>query len=124
MVNKPKIQGTRFETYIVNKAKSLGMWSRRLAEGGSKDEGDLEIIPTNSPPFGKRFVVEAKHRQNLNIHQTMAKAIEKCPDKDTSIVAWKKTVRKNNNKKRSADGVTTVYCMDEETFFNLIGENE
>ena len=49
MVNKPKIQGTRFETYIVNKAKSLGMWSRRLAEGGSKDEGDLEIIPTNSP---------------------------------------------------------------------------
>ena len=42
MVNKPKIQGTAFETLTVNKLNEYGFKSKRLAEGGSKDKGDIE----------------------------------------------------------------------------------
>ena len=42
MVNKPKIQGTAFETLTVNKLNDYGFKAKRLAEGGSKDKGDIE----------------------------------------------------------------------------------
>ena len=124
MVNKPKIQGTAFETLVVNKLNNYGFKARRLAEGGSKDEGDIEC----EVPFAEilpypRVVLEAKHRANLNVHQTLAKAKEKAGDSDV-ILAWKKTKRKNNSKVRVADGERVVYIVDEDLMFRLLEKYE
>jgi Holliday junction resolvase len=119
MVNKPKIQGTAFETLTVNKLNEYGFIARRLAEGGSKDLGDIECINTfiNRLPYPK-IIFEAKHRANLNVHQTLAKAKEKAGG--DVILAWKKTKRKNNSKVRVADGERTVYIVDEDLMFRLL----
>ena len=119
MVNKPKIQGTAFETLTVNKLNEYGFIARRLAEGGSKDLGDIECMNTfiNMLPYPK-IIFEAKHRANLNVHQTLAKAKEKAGG--DVILAWKKTKRKNNSKVRVADGERTVYIVDEDLMFRLL----
>lgn len=119
MVNKPKIQGTKFETETVNKLNDYGFKSKRLAEAGINDEGDIECFNEFSSLVPKpRIVLEAKHRQALNVHQTMAKAKEKA--KGDVILAWKKTVKKNNSKVRVADGERIVYIIDEDLLFKLL----
>ena len=119
MVNKPKIQGTAFETLTVNKLNEYGFKAKRLAEGGSKDLGDIECENTfkNILPYPK-IIFEAKHRANLNVHQTLAKAKEKAGG--DVVLAWKKTVRKNNSKVRVADGERIVYIVDEDLLFRLL----
>ena len=123
MVNKPKIQGTRFETLIVNKLNDYGFKAKRLAEGGSQDEGDIECFNTFQSllPY-PRVVLEAKHRANLNVHQTLAKAKEKA--KGDVILAWKKTKRNSNSKVRVADGERVVYIVDEDLMFSLLKNYE
>ena len=124
MVNKPKIQGTAFETLTVNKLNDYGFKAKRLAEGGSKDEGDIECeVPFTSILPYPRVILEAKHRANLNVHQTLAKAKEKAGDLDV-ILAWKKTKRKNNSKVRVADGERVVYIVDEDLMFRLLENYE
>ena len=44
MANKPKNQGTAWETAIVKRAKALGMDANRLPLRGQRGEPDLEII--------------------------------------------------------------------------------
>jgi Holliday junction resolvase len=119
MVNKPKIQGTAFETLTVNKLNEYGFKAKRLAEGGSNDKGDIECENTFSDvlPYPK-IILEAKHRQNLNVHQTLAKAKEKAGG--DVILAWKKTIRKNDSKVRVADGERIVYIVDEDLLFKLL----
>lgn len=119
MVNKPKIQGTKFETETVNKLNSYGFKAKRLAEGGSNDKGDIECENTfvDLLPFPK-IILEAKHRQNLNVHQTLHKAKEKAGGH--AILVWKKTKKKNNSQIRVADGERTVYIIDEELMFKLL----
>lgn len=113
LVNKPKIQGTRFETGTVNLLKSWGYKAYRLAEGGLKDEGDVQAeLPTE-------VIFECKARQNLNIHQTYFKAKQKAGDKPL-VLAWKKLVNKGSNARRSADGVSTLYIVDEEFLKDLL----
>ena len=124
MVNKPKIQGTAFETLTVNKLNEYGFKARRLAEGGSKDEGDIECeVPFTSILPYPRVILEAKHRANLNVHQTLAKAKDKAGNSDV-ILAWKKTKRKNNSKVRVADGERVVYIVDEDFMFRLLEKYE
>ena len=43
MVNRPKMQGTALETAAVKAAEAYGMAARRIAEGGSKDLGDVFV---------------------------------------------------------------------------------
>ena len=123
MVNKPKIQGTAFETLTVNKLNEYGFKSKRLAEGGSKDKGDIECeVPfADILPYPK-IIFEAKHRANLNVHQTLAKAKEKAGG--DVILAWKKTKRKNNSKVRVPDGERVVYIVDEDLMFRLLEKYE
>ena len=113
MVNKPKIQGTNFETKTVNLLKANGFKANRIAEGGINDEGDIECFTTND-----RIILEAKHRANLNVHQTLHKAKGKTDEH--VILAWKKTKRKNNSKVRVADGERVVYIIDEEFMLKLL----
>lgn len=123
MVNKPKIQGTRFETLIVNKLNEFGFKAKRLAEGGSQDEGDIECFNTFTSLLPHpRVVLEAKHRANLNVHQTLHKAKEK--SKGDVILAWKKTKRNTASKVRVADGERIVYIVDEDLMFRLLKNYE
>ena len=73
MVNKAKKQGTTYETNIVKRLnKNSNMKAQRFAEGGSNDLGDIQLFVD-----GVEYFIEAKSRQNLNIHQSLEKALEK-----------------------------------------------
>jgi hypothetical protein len=112
LVNKPKIQGTKFETATVNLLKSWGFKAYRLAEGGMKDEGDVQV------ELPDELIFECKARQNLNIHQTYHKASQKT--NKPVILAWKKLVNKGSNVRRIPDGVATVYVVSEEILKELL----
>jgi hypothetical protein len=121
MVNKPKKQGTTFETLQVNLINKYNGHhkARRLAEGGNKDEGDVEFFRVDYMLPNERWIMEAKNRQALNLHQTLAKAKRKA-GKYPVIIAWKKLKKQKGQQRRSADGEPVVYCMDEKTFFALL----
>jgi hypothetical protein len=119
MVNKPKIQGTRFETKTKELLQSWGYKAYRLAEGGMADEGDVQVEIDNGLLPITEMIFECKARQALNIHQTYAKAKEKAGSKPL-VLAWKKLVKKGNNQKRTADGVSTLYIVDEELLKELL----
>ena len=71
MVNKAKKQGTNYETNIVNRLNKVNNFkAQRFAEGGSNDLGDIQLFIED-----EEFFIEAKSRQNLNLHQTLDKAI-------------------------------------------------
>ena len=68
-----------YETNIVNRLnKEINFKAQRFAEGGSKDLGDIQLFVKD-----EEYFLEAKSRQNLNIHQSLEKAIEKSGDKNT-----------------------------------------
>ena len=115
MVNKAKKQGTNYETNIVNRLNKIDNFkAQRFAEGGSNDLGDIQLFIDD-----EEFFIEAKSRQNLNLHQTLDKAINKSSDINT-LVFWKKLKRKSNNERRSNDGVPEVISMSYELFVKLL----
>lgn len=115
MVNKAKKQGTNYETNIVNRLNKIDNFkAQRFAEGGSNDLGDIQLFIND-----EEFFIEAKSRQNLNLHQTLDKAINKSGDINT-LVFWKKLKRKSNNERRSNDGVPEVISMSYELFVKLL----
>ena len=106
MVNKAKKQGTNYETNIVNRLNKVENFkSQRFAEGGSKDLGDIQLFADN-----EEYFIEAKSRQNLNLHQSLEKAIEKSSNVNT-VLFWKKLKRKGENKRRTNDGMPEVVSM-------------
>jgi len=121
MVNKPKKQGTTFETQQVNKINKYSEHhkARRLAEGGNNDEGDVEFFRVDFMLPNERWIMECKNRQAFNIHQGLAKAKRKA-GKNPVVIAWKKLKKVQGSKRRVSDGEPTVYVMDEETFFALL----
>ena len=89
MVNKAKKQGTNYETNIVNRLNKVENFkAQRFAEGGSKDLGDIQLFVKD-----EEYFLEAKSRQNLNIHQSLGKAIEKSNNVNT-VLFWKKLKEK------------------------------
>ena len=55
--------------------------------------GDIECENTFAGLIpNPKIILEAKHRQNLNVHQTLAKAKEKAGG--DVILTWKKTIKK------------------------------
>ncbi len=117
MVNKAKKQGTNYETNIVNRLnKQDNFKSQRFAEGGSNDLGDIQLFVKN-----EEFFIEAKSRQNLNLHQSLDKAIEKSGNVNT-ILFWKKLKRKGSNKRRTNDGMPEVVTMSYELFVKLLNK--
>ena len=114
MVNKPKNQGTRYESTIVTLAKVYGLEAERIAEGGSLDLGDIRIYT----PDGD-WIIEAKHRANLNIHQTVDKANAKAYPRRVAVF-WKRSVRKKGNTNRTPAGPDIV-AMRIDTFLEAIG---
>tara|TARA_E500000331_G_C16949551_1_gene579880 strand:- start:312 stop:665 length:354 start_codon:yes stop_codon:yes gene_type:complete len=117
MVNKAKKQGTNYETNIVNRLnKQDNFKSQRFAEGGSNDLGDVQLFVKN-----EEYFIEAKSRQNLNLHQSLGKAIDKSGNVNT-ILFWKKLKRKGSNKRRTNDGMPEVVTMSYELFVKLLNK--
>lgn len=117
MVNKPKAIGTAWETAVVQRLASAHFIDpRRIAEGGSKDIGDVEFRDWD----GEHWVVECKARANLNVTQTLYKAQRKAPRGSRVVLAWKKLTRKGDNQRRSADGTADVVVMDWATYMYLM----
>ena len=117
---RPKDQGTRWESAIVTSAMAFGIDARRIAEGGQNDLGDIQL----DVPNGDIWILEAKHRTNLNTHQTLRAAKKKAPAYANVAVIWKKSVRKAGNQNRTPDGEPSVVILDLPTFLTLIGDNQ
>ncbi len=129
MVNKPKAQGTAFETWLVNEAKAQQHKAWRLAEGGQDDAGDVFIDPYDwyfLDSKGVGWVIEAKATTNLNPHKALAKARAKAKNADLPhtvrgvAVIHKRLIRKTGNQRRSADGEPIVVYLTLEDFLQLI----
>ena len=117
MVNKANKQGTTYETNIVNRQNEHKKFkSQRFAEGGSKDLGDKQLVVEE-----EEYFIEAKARQNLNIHQSLDKAIEKSGDENT-VLFWKKLKRKEGNSRRTNDGIPEVVTMSYDLFIKLLNK--
>lgn len=118
-MNKPKMQGTTFETWIVNRIKTLGgavHSVRRLAEGGMHDQGDVEFTDWALD----RWVIEAKARERLNVPRELGKARSKSGVPSRTVLLWKRLTLKEGHTKRTPDGEPVVVCMGLDTFEYLI----
>jgi len=120
-VSKSKQQGTAFESW-------LGKWldkvtdisdARRIAEGGSKDEGDVEFYDFT----GQRWLVECKATQTLNATRVLSKARLKSPEPRHTVLLWKRLTKlKSGQKNRRPDGEPVVVVMGLDTFHELMRE--
>ena len=116
-MNKPKMQGTTHESWIVTKLNEvMHPWgdARRIAEGGSNDEGDI----TYHDGFGQRWVVEAKATQTLNVTRVLGKAREK--GGKYTVLVWKRLTRSKGNTRRTPDGEPIVVVVPWELWCELM----
>jgi hypothetical protein len=115
-VSKQKQQGTSHESWIVKAFQAIGLNARRLAEGGSTDEGDVETFIG-----GRRWVLEGKARQNLNVQTTLGKARKKAGGDTPVAVIWKRLVRVAGYKVRQpVEGERIVVVLGWDDFINLV----
>jgi hypothetical protein len=112
--NRYKAQGTTFERKLRLQLTSRRIANTRLAEEGSNDEGDILINDLN-------WVVEARHRGVMNIHQAVADASRKAQRlaHAGTVVIWKRSQRKPGARIRTQVGVP-VACMSVSDFYELV----
>lgn len=92
-MNKSKRQGTKEETDIVAWLRDNGFpQARRLAEGGSNDEGDVEAWPGGP-------VIECKARETMQVQKTFGKALRK--SNRFKALIWKRLVKVPGSKVRA-----------------------
>ena len=117
-MNKPKMQGTTFETWTVNWLNKVkGVVAERMAEGGTNDVADVRF----TTPNGTVWYVECKSAERLNVTRVLSKARIKAPDGQHTVLAWKRLV-KSGGKRRTPDGEPVVVVMGLDTFHTLIGK--
>ena len=102
-MSKSKAQGTKWETYIVARLNRRFLRGRRLPELGANDEGDIEFFDSHD----KRWVIEAKATQSLNVTRVLGKAKAKSRG-DFTVLFWKRIVPTEGKKIRQADGEKEV----------------
>jgi hypothetical protein len=118
-MSKMKAQGTRHESWIVNALAEHNLYARRLAEGGSDDEGDVEATLA-----GERWVLEGKARQNLNVQLTLGKARRKANGSRVALI-WKRLVRKSGMATRQPiEGERVVVILGWDDFVHLVQKAE
>lgn len=115
-MSKNKQQGTAFETWTRKALNALNIRARRLAEGGSYDEGDVEAHLDGQ----NRWVIECKARSSLNVQQVLGKARRKAGGAPV-ILVWKRLVRVPGKQVRQpVDGERIVVCLSWEDFVRLL----
>lgn len=118
-MSKAKAQGTTHESWIVNQFSAIGITSKRIAEGGANDEGDVEVIINDT-----RWVLEAKARQTLNVQQTLGKARKKAGGLTPVAVVWKRLVKvAGMTNRQPVEGERIVVTLSWEDFLKLIDNN-
>jgi len=124
MVNRPKRQGTAYETHTIKRHQHHGLKAYRIAEGGPTDAGDLAL----ELPDGTWLVAECKARAALNPHTALAKADTKTLQADLpflplgTVLFHKRLTRKDGQTRRTPDGVREIVSMTPELFYMLIEE--
>lgn len=117
--------GTEWETKVVELAHRYGCRAVRLAKMGFKDVGDVLVIT----PSGDHYLVEAKWREQLNVHATLGNQITKAATADLpwyvtgTSVWWKRSRRKSGNERRSPAGPPVVAITIDE-YLRLISGNQ
>ena len=115
-MSKSKAQGTTHESWIVKAFNALRLNSKRIAEGGANDEGDVEVFIND-----RRWVIEAKARQNLNVQQTLGKARRKAGGETPVAVVWKRLVRvAGMTNRQPVEGERIVVILSWDDFLSLI----
>lgn len=123
-MGKQKAQGTKHESWLTDQLKQAGYTAKRLAEGGSLDEGDIEVFLN-----GKRWVLEAKARQTLNVQATLGDARRKANassgDPVPVAVVWKRLVKVPGLKVRQpVNGERVIIALSLDDFINLLKLSE
>ena len=116
-MNKPKQQGTAWETWLVKHFAGEGFDAGRIAEGGMNDLGDLMI----HDQLGTPWIVEAKATERLNVTRVLGKAIEKGGPR--TVLIWKRLI-KTGKKVRQADGEKIVVVLTLDLFTELLKERQ
>jgi len=118
-VSRQRQQGTSHESWIVKAMQAIGLKARRLAEGGSADEGDVETFIG-----GVRWVLEGKARQTLNVQQTLGKARRKAGGLPVAVV-WKRLVRvPGYSVRQPVEGERIVVVLGWDDFIGLVSRAE
>jgi hypothetical protein len=118
-MSKQKAQGTAHESWTVKALAAIGIQARRIAEGGSADEGDVEA----HLPDG-RWVLEGKATQTLNVQKILAKARRKAGGNTPVAVIWKRLVPVPGKQVRQpVDGERIVVIMSWDDFIRLVQNN-
>lgn len=119
-MSKSKQQGTALETWLVKFFTDTGFGARRIAEGGSNDEGDVLLWDTT----GSSWTIEAKAREVLNVTRELEKARTKAPKARSTLLIWKRLVKKEGKQNRGADGTKVVVVMGLDTLVDLLEKRE
>jgi hypothetical protein len=124
-MSKAKQQGTAHESWIVTELNQQGHEARRIAEGGSQDEGDVEATLD-----GTKWVLEGKARSALNVQKALGKARAKARaangDEPVPVaVVWKRLVRVPGLQVRQpVEGERVVVILGWDDFLTLVKENK
>lgn len=114
-MSKNKAQGTAFETWTRKALNSLGIQAKRIAEGGSYDEGDVETHLNN-----QRWVIECKATSNLNVQKILGKARRKAKGFPV-ILVWKRLVKVRGLQTRQpVEGERIVVIVGWDDFVKLL----
>lgn len=89
-VNKPKMQGTAWESELVNRAQDRGLMADRLAEGGTNDPGDVWLVDSPHSAYP-----------------------------DIAVVAWKRLTG-DGSSRRTPDGERDVIVIATDDFLYLL----
>ena len=123
-MNKNKRAGTAHESFIVTLFKDKGFKAKRIAEGGSADEGDVEVFINDV-----KWVIEAKAKATLNIQSTLNKArvkAEKANGSKTPVaIIWKRLVNVEGYKVRQpVANERVIICLSLDDFTTLITDKD
>lgn len=113
MANRPKQDGTAFETLLVNKAGQHEHLTAQRAPNNAAHR-DVEIRLDS----GLVVPVECKSRANLNVHKLAAVM---AADGQPPVIAWRRLSRKGDNVRRTADGPPMV-CVGLELFLDMLDD--
>jgi hypothetical protein len=124
-MSRNKDQGTAWQRELIQRAHKLGYEAWPLAEGGTKDAGDLAI----RPPNGDTYIVEAKATQALSPHPTLRKALDKVEQWGENYgfipagvaVAWKRLLPTPGGKRRTIRGTRDGVFITTQEWLELIG---
>lgn len=119
-MSKQKAQGTTHESWIVKELSSIDVLARRIAEGGSADEGDVEAYIN-----GERWVLEGKATQTLNVQKILGKARRKAGGTTPVAVVWKRLVKVAGYQNRQpVEGERVTVTLSWDDFVRLLQKEQ